>query len=879
MRNYFIINGKSSLEIQGLAVNQLPPISKPAKRVLTETIDGKDGDIQTELGYSAYDKSATIGLYGTYDIDEIISFFDTEGTIIFSDEPDKFYRFKIVNQIDFNALIKLRTAKVVFHCQPFKYDPNEEPIEHETEIITGTGSEITLNDTVEGNVLTIVPKGNLTQETTSGSQLFNAYAIHYSDTIVPSENGSKITLPIDVSGNGNAPTGSTLATLCPNLKVDDTVYLYFTRNLGTTYNNFIYLHGVNTVWSNGTQITITQAILDSEVVLYGNRYISGETGQCILTDFRIVKTENAPFEPFTNGAAPNPDFPMPIHVVTGDNTVKIQNKNWFNINDITNSAIYNMTMDTSNNVLTLTSTGTGGAQYCTKYIDGLDSSKTYNLSFKAKKVVKGTDGNPYISFLVSGTNDNTNYTFVRAYSNTNPTQGTEYEFSGTITGYKKYRCYIYNNSNTPVTVGEQTQYYEIQLEEGTSASPYEEYKVQTQELSLGAKNLISLGTQLNGYADGGVQKFIVEPAYCGYYFETSKLPNEISIYSEDGNRVTVSYYNSIPYNNLSYQSMSYFVGNQRTITVDKTSAYMHILFSTQYANVSNIKITGGDHIQYISDNPIELCKISTYQDYITGSPDNWKVHKEIGKVVLDGSEGWGLNATGTNTYRFRVEQTNLDSAKLGFCSNNQWIVTGFSNDNQLVGILDSYIYYRINKSIIDSIQSGNTTTDKFKIWMSTNNAICYTSLITPTETDITDTTLISQLNELYEMYSYNGQTNISAIPTGDNALMILDVSVFGDSSVTVTNEGNIYSKPNFTLYGSGTIGIYLNGIQIFTVNLGDEEYITFDIENMEASKDGILKNRLVTGNYSNFKLQTGENTISFSGVVTGFEIENYSRWI
>ena len=80
MRNYVIINGVNSLTINGLAIKELPPISKPLMRATLETIDGRDGDITTYLGYSAYDKEMEIGLFGNYDINNIIAFFNQEGT-------------------------------------------------------------------------------------------------------------------------------------------------------------------------------------------------------------------------------------------------------------------------------------------------------------------------------------------------------------------------------------------------------------------------------------------------------------------------------------------------------------------------------------------------------------------------------------------------------------------------------------------------------------------------------------------------------------------------------------------------------------------------------------------------------------------------------
>ena len=125
MRNYLILNGNISTNIQGLLIQSLPPISKPKIRTQVEEIDGRDGDIVTPLGYSAYDKSFSIGLYGDFDIDEVIAFFNTSGTAIFSNEPDKYYNYEIVEQIDFERLIRFRTATVTMHVQPFKYSAED----------------------------------------------------------------------------------------------------------------------------------------------------------------------------------------------------------------------------------------------------------------------------------------------------------------------------------------------------------------------------------------------------------------------------------------------------------------------------------------------------------------------------------------------------------------------------------------------------------------------------------------------------------------------------------------------------------------------------------------------------------------------------------
>lgn len=135
--SYIFWRGKDSRDINGLMICELPPITKPKMRVKTETIDGRDGSIITELGYEAYDKTISIGLTKGFDIDEVIDYFSGEGLLNMSNEPDKYYRGKIIDQIDYERLVRFRTAKVKINVQPFKYSATER-----MKTITPTGASM-----------------------------------------------------------------------------------------------------------------------------------------------------------------------------------------------------------------------------------------------------------------------------------------------------------------------------------------------------------------------------------------------------------------------------------------------------------------------------------------------------------------------------------------------------------------------------------------------------------------------------------------------------------------------------------------------------------------------------------------------------------------
>ena len=158
--NYIKFKNQDSRYINGLVISELPPITKPQMRVSETVVDGVDGSYIEELGYSSYDKPVTIGLTQRADINEVIKFFSGKGDVIFSNEPDKFYKAHIVGQIDYARVVRFRTATVVFRVQPHKYLVDEQYVttgyEEPTEkhLITGgvyaDGTNVETSPDVDG---------------------------------------------------------------------------------------------------------------------------------------------------------------------------------------------------------------------------------------------------------------------------------------------------------------------------------------------------------------------------------------------------------------------------------------------------------------------------------------------------------------------------------------------------------------------------------------------------------------------------------------------------------------------------------------------------------------------------------------------------------
>ena len=205
--------------------------------------------------------------------------------------------------------------------------------------VTGSGEGIILNDTAECP-LKVELKGNTSQFSTTGKNLWGGFT--YSKT------ASGITFTHNINGSIIA-TGTATDNIDSILSsVASSNGYYKTLEAGT----YIMSGGtanvlISAVKTNGVTLATTTATIFSKTITLtettnvfirarvNNGTAVNETVYVMLESGSSVTS----YEPYTNGASPNPSYPQDIHVVTGNNTINVNNKNLFNKDDtnITNN--------------------------------------------------------------------------------------------------------------------------------------------------------------------------------------------------------------------------------------------------------------------------------------------------------------------------------------------------------------------------------------------------------------------------------------------------------------------------------------------------------------------------------------------------------------
>lgn len=163
----------------------------------------------------------------------------------------------------------------------------------------------------------------------------------------------------------------------------------------------------------------------------------------------------------------------------------------------------------------------------------------------------------------------------------------------------------------------------------------------------------------------------------------------------------------------------------------------------------------------------ELCKIGTYQDYIYRSSDEWYVHKEINKITLDGTQqisnyNWRPTSTSVG-WIYPYSLTNnvpvQNSGIVGPVISDKLVATSYGNLYNNVSDMGVGVYTTNALGLVVKTNDTTlTTTSAINSFLSSNPITVYYALATPTDTKITDSTLIEELEAIHQWltrYGYN----------------------------------------------------------------------------------------------------------------------------
>lgn len=434
--------------------------------------------------------------------------------------------------------------------------------------------------------------------------------------------------------------------------------------------------------------------------------------------------------------SPSPDYPQEVEVVSGDNSIDVCGKNLF---------------DKNNTELNKRVKEDGTLENSTGY---------YTSDF-----IKVTPNTSY-SMTRAGTHRGKFYD-----SNKNALTNT-YDFnasSGNITFNTTPNCQYVRftiDSNFLDT---------LQLKKDTQASNYEPYQSQTYPISLGNIELCKIGDYQDKIAKStGKNLFDKDNVVLGKRLDLNgKVITDEDYFVSDFIKVNEAeiYTKNSPSEDAYHRICFYTSDNQETyISRSETNT------NTIPSNCKYIRLTGQQ--SELDTTQIEKGNQATsYEPY----GKVWYIEKQIGKVVLDGSENWVVTTTKEKTQVFYTSILNLKHGNLisnNFIYNNP----GDSEKVTAATAVDVNLYIAILKSRITGL-----TPQAFKTWLSTHNTIVYYVLETPEITEITDSVLVGQLEELSKLKPFKGTNNIEMLA---NISGELDIEYVQDIKALINNLNN-----------------------------------------------------------------------------------------
>ena len=507
--------------------------------------------------------------------------------------------------------------------------------------------------------------------------------------------------------------------------------------------------------------------------------------------FRIMLADSTDttYEKYTGGqASPNPIYKQEIKCVAGRNKLPTHE-----IKKFTASADAWCSLDGISNFYNQTNIAPS------KVFCNLKANQTYTISVYQKANTNNVQLVDYTgTVLLTGLE----------------TQAKQYTPSTDIKVYPRLKV---TSSNTET-------YCYMQIEEGTQATPYLPYntieEVVSGENKFNLKGWINtLANQsspigsgtLDSYTDNSITITSTgNDCYTrSFTMGTASANKELYLNNPDffieiepSTEYTLSFVrsnSSIParpmlfyldkdFNYLSLVDPGALLIDKITNTTPNNAKYLTMRIgminsSGQTLTISNIMYVKGTSTSYIpyvapknyqlSLGDIELNAIGNYKDYIYKdlTSGKWYKKENVGKYTFTGNEGISLNQNMNYVFQFVINNViqgigdYIPRSKCNMFSYKYGNPTNETNENYF------WIYNLVSPVIViqKTIVSDLAT---FKTWLANNKPQLYYLKATANDIEITDTTLINQLNAWYNAHSNNGTTIITS---NGNLPMIIKV--------------------------------------------------------------------------------------------------------
>lgn len=750
---------------------------------------------------------------------------------------------------------------------------------------TLTGDYITISDGLDSAPLSLLElDGNAEQTTYSGKNLFDRANAAENMGLAWATGATFAETKSISSGSSSYITASAGDTFSTNFNACVFCYDSAKTYLGALQTSQTAL--ATTGGGNFRTFTLPDGFGISFIRLTYRTSLNGNVDMTAQNIMVNTGSTVLAYEPYVGGtASPNPDYPQAIDVVTGEQVVKVEGKNLF---DKDNHPVLNNYYPDGNGAMV---SGNGNKMTWVQ----LQPNTTYTMR-QTQRRSNTTRLVLYPSAVTSTSLGTVVGTFLSG-------QDIQQTFTTTATNY--WLGWVYFNSNASGSATEAECLGSIQLELGSQATSYEPYTSQSQEINLG-KNLLTprTGNTQNGMtgtvnADGSIHiTGTATSTWANIVANTSEyLPSGTYVFSTSNDNLPCTIECQLQMTDNSWLTM-----NNRPVGVTPEYLTKTYTLPIKTIRINTASMTVGDSYDFTIYpmiqagalattyapyfTPIELAKIGTYQDRIYKDEDKWYIEKQVGKVVLDGTEAWTRTALTSGARYFAVNNNlglkdgNSDGTDI---ISERFIGVNYGTYYSAGGVNGvSYSFNNSNHYIqCFSIDGTWASGNDFKTWLTTHPNSVYYILATPTTTEITDETLLEQLEHIYSLYE--GVNHISITPTAgaQGTMKISYASELnpgggfvwedgggggGATTVNVIGVGN--AEPIWTIIGPATNPTLTNittGKSItWNGTVPNGQKLVIDMGNQTAELNGANVYSSITGDW--LELKPGANKLTYTAL-------------